>query len=104
MSTPYEIPLSPLPQTFSIDLGSKTYQLTLTYNGVSGIWVLDIADQTGVTILTGIQVVTGCDLLEQFGYLNFGGRLIAQTDHDADAPPSLTNLGTTGHLYFVTTP
>jgi uncharacterized protein DUF6983 len=104
MTTAYEIPLSAVPQDFSIDLGSTTYQLTVTYNGISEVWVLDIADVSGNPILQGIQIVTGCDLLEQYGYLNFEGQLIAQTDHDPDAPPTQTNLGTTGHLYFVTTP
>ena len=101
--TPYEIPLSPIPQTFTIDLGATTYQLTVTYNGVSEVWNLDIADQTGVPILQGLPIVAGCDMLEQFGYLKFGGQLIAQTDHSDDAP-TLANLGSTGNLYYVTTP
>lgn len=105
MSTSYEIPLTPLvAQNFTIDLGDTTYQLQMTYNAQVGIWVLDISTQAGVPILQGLQIVTGCDMLEQFGYLNFGGQLVAQTDHDPDAPPTLQNLGTTGHVYFITTP
>jgi hypothetical protein len=104
MSTPYEIPLSPINQNFSIALGSKTYSLTITFNGVTEMWNLDIADQNGNALVQGIPIVTGCDLLEQYGYLNFGGQLIAQTDNDASAPPTQFNLGVTGHLYFVTTP
>lgn len=105
MSTSYEIPLTPsVAQNFTIDLGTQTYQLTMTYNAAAEIWVLDIATQTGVPILQGIQIVTGCNMLEQFGYLNFEGQLVAQTDHDPDAVPTLSNLGTTGHVYFITTP
>lgn len=102
--TAYEIPLSPLQQDFTIDLGPTTYKLSVTYNGISEVWMLDIASQDGVPILQGLPIVTGCDMLEQYGYLNFGGQLIAQTDHDTTSAPTLTNLGITGHLYFVTTP
>jgi hypothetical protein len=48
--------------------------------------------------------VPGIDLLEQFGYLNFGGELRVETDFDKNAPPTSANLGSQSHLYFVTTP
>ncbi|MNU03634.1 hypothetical protein D3C72_2477290 [compost metagenome] len=64
--------------------------------------MLDIATAARVPILTGIPVVTGLDLLAQYAYLGFGGMLIVQTDHDADAVPTLGNIGIAGRLYFVT--
>lgn len=100
--TAYEIPLSTLPQSFTIDLGSKTYVLTVLWNDAMQVWTLDIAQQDGTPLLQCLPIVTGCDLLEQYGYLEFGGQLIAQVDHDPFAAPSLDNLGSTGHLYFVT--
>lgn len=103
MSTAFEIPLTPLPQSLTIDLGSTTYQMTVTYNGDSNTWTLDIAAVDGTPVLQGIPVITGCDLLEQYGYLNFGGQLLVQTDHDVDAVPTADNLGITSHLYFVPT-
>ena len=66
--------------------------------------MLDIADINGAAILSGLPIITGTDLLEQFGYLNFGGQLIAQTDFAVDLPPTYENLGQTGHLYWVTAP
>jgi hypothetical protein len=47
--------------------------------------------------------VTGTDLFEPFAYLNFGGKLVAQTDHDSGAIPTYENLGNTSHVYFVVT-
>jgi hypothetical protein len=82
-------------------MGGVQYQLTVRWNNVNQAWTLDIADVNGNPILDGIPIVTGVDLLEQFGYLNFGGQLIAQTDNDANAVPTLANLGTGGNLYFV---
>lgn len=105
MSVPYEIPLSPEPQIFNITLGGTEYQLMLYWNAFAACWMLDIADSTGATkILSGLTLVTGADLLSQYPYLNFGGQLIAQTDGDIYTPPTFDNLGTTGHLYFITLP
>lgn len=96
----YEIPLSPEPQTFQIALAGVTYTLTLKWNVPANCWVLDIEDQDGIQMISGIPLVTGSDLLEQYAYLGFGGTLTAETDHDTCAPPTYDNLGTTGHVYF----
>lgn len=105
MTTPYEIPLIAGPQSLNIVLAGVEYQLFLNWNDFASVWVLDIYDQTGTTpIVTGIPLVTGADLLEQYAYMNFGGMLIAQTDGDIYTPPSFSTLGATSHLYFVTIP
>jgi hypothetical protein len=49
-------------------------------------------------------MVTGADLLEQFGYLGLNFALVAQTDNSPDTVPTFDNLGTTGHLYAITNP
>lgn len=102
MSTPYEIPLSPQPQTFGIAIAGVTYKLTVMWNFVNASWIIDIADSSGNPILSGVPMVTGADLLEQFGYLNFGFQLIAQTDNSPDTVPAFETLGSTGHLYAIT--
>lgn len=108
--TVYEIPLSPQPQKLTISLAGVQYNLTVKYNSaLSGLvkdpcWVLDIADINDVPIVRGIPIVTGADLLEQYGYLNLGGQLVAQTDHSVDAVPTYTNLGLQGHLFFLIDP
>jgi len=102
MSTPYLIPLQPTPQTLTISLAGIQYQLTAKWNNISQNWNVDIADNNGNPILTGIAMVTGADLLEQFKYLEIGGMLLAQTSSNVVAPPTFTNLGSDGNLYFVT--
>lgn len=99
--TAYEIPLSPSPLTQSISLAGVQYQLTVKWNSIAQIWVLDIYDNNSTPIVRGIPLVCGIDLLAPFAYLNLGGRLYAQTDNEPDAPPTFTDLGITGHLYFV---
>lgn len=99
--TPYLIPLQNQQQALSISIAGVTYQLTVTWCDPAQCWVMNIADNAGNPILSGIPLVTGADLLEQFGYLEFGGQLIAQTDNDPTAVPTFQNLGSTGNLFFV---
>lgn len=100
----YEIPLSAQAQSFSISLAGVTYNLMLMWRQVDGFggWVLDIADQSKTPILQGIPLVTGCDLLGQYGYLGFGGGLWVLTDGNSTAVPTYSNLGASSHLYFYT--
>jgi len=99
--TPLEIPLIAAAQTFTATLVGVTYTMTVHWCAPASCWVLDIADSTDVPIISGIPIVTGADLLEQYGYLNIGGQLIAETDFDTDAVPTFDNLGSLGHLYFI---
>lgn len=102
MATPYEIPLSPQPQTLNIQLAGVGYILRVVFNEASQCWSIDISDAENNPIVHGIPMVTGVDLLGQYEYLGIGGALVAQTDYAADAVPTFENLGLTGRLYFVT--
>ena len=102
MSTAYEIPLSASPQSFRIGLGAQIYQCVVRWSVAANAWLLSLSDDTGDAIVSSIPLVTGTDLLSQYAYLDFGGQLIAQTDHSPDTPPTYDNLGQLGHLYFVT--
>lgn len=99
--TAYLVPLKATNQRFTITLSGVPYQCTVRWNDMNQAWQLDIADQQGNAIRTGIPIVTGTDLLRPYRYLNFGGQLIAQTTNDVDAVPTLTNMGGTGNLFFV---
>lgn len=102
MTTPREVPLHPFNQRFTISLAGVEYTVLAYWSQAAGCWVLDLYDSTGeAALLCGTPLVTGSDLLEQFEYLGLGGQLVVQTDHDVGAVPTFENLGTTGHLYFV---
>lgn len=104
MSSTYEIPLKSVPQTLSTKFPNGVeYQLTLDYLFTpDDCWILDIADAQGNPLVRGIPLVTGVDLLEQYGYLGFGCQMICTTDGDANAKPRFYNLGSTAHLRLVT--
>jgi hypothetical protein len=99
----FEIPTSPEAQIFTINLAGVSYQMSLVWNTQTNTWTLNIADSAGNAILNGIPLVANVDLLTPYAYLNFGGQLIAQTDNEINTPPTYDNLGSLGHLFFVTT-
>jgi len=99
-----EIPLKATPQQLTVTLNAVDYRLKVVWNEQNQSWVMDIADSSGNAIASGLPLVTADDLLEQLAYLGIGGKMIVQTDFDTMAVPTFANLGTTGHLYFVSNP
>ena len=103
--TPFEIPLIPSQnQKFSARLNGVTYTFQLKWCTPAACWSMDILDGNQNPIIQGVPLITGADLLQQFEYLGFGGEFVVQTDYDVYAVPQFDNLGTTGHLYYVTNP
>jgi hypothetical protein len=101
--TAFEIPASnKQQQRFVIALAGVDFGMRLHWCAPMRAWVLDISDANGTLLAAGLPLITGADLLAQFAYLGFGGRLIVQSDDDVDAVPQFETLGTLGHLYFVT--
>lgn len=100
----YQVPLRQgQPQQLSVTIASITYGLTFQYQNIDqGGWVLDIADSNGNPIVNGIPLVTGANLLEQYGYLGFTFGLYVQTTSDPDAVPTFDNLGADAQIYVVT--
>jgi len=99
--TPYEIPLSPKPQQFTITLGGVEYLLVVTWCEGGPCWVLDIRQPDNTLIIGSIPLVTGCDLIGQYEYLGISGSLEVQSDVDITLVPTFDTLGDSGHLYFL---
>lgn len=100
-SNAYLIPLQPQNQEFDISLAGVSYHLVVNWNSKSGCWILNIEDSQRSHILSGIAMVTGCDLLEQYGYLNIGGAMVVQSTNDPALVPDASTLGSTGNLFFI---
>lgn len=100
----YEIPLVPsVNQRFNVPLLGVTYRLFVHWAAKgAGVWLLDIADDQNNSLVAGIPLVPGADLLSPYAYLNIGGQLWVITDADPSEPPTFDNLGVSSHLYFVT--
>ncbi len=99
----FEIPLTATPQLFLITLVGKQYYFKVWWNDASDTWVLDILTGNKASLVCGIPLVTGTDLLGQYEYLGIGGSLFVCSNTDsADDLPTFSNLGTDSKLYFYT--
>ncbi len=102
--TSYEIPLAGMPETFAIPLNGTTYRLTVQYRDAElGGWFLDIADATGSPIVSGIALVTGANLLDQYCQETIAGGAALYVINVAggDDAPAFGNLGTDTRLVMV---
>ncbi|WP_285907928.1 phage baseplate plug family protein [Pseudodesulfovibrio pelocollis] len=99
----YRIPTTSTPQTFTVSLGGTEYQLTLRHSDAEEAgWVMDIdLPDNGGSVLAGLPLVTGTDLLGPHRHLGFGGGLAVWSD-DHDRAPREGDLGNGVALYFVT--
>lgn len=96
-----EIPLSGSPQTFTVDLPGGTYRVRLMYaDADEGGWTLDFSDEDGTSLVHGIPLVTGLDLLGQHGHLEIGGRLFIATAGDPARAPGYGDLGQATRLFI----
>jgi hypothetical protein len=98
----YKIPLTNIPMRMITVLAGGEYIFQTQYRDTEeGGWILDIdASSNEAPIIHGIPLVTGVDLLEQYEYLNFGGRLVLYADDRDDSSPGFYDLGVHHHLYF----
>ena len=84
----------------------NTYTLILKWNKRAQCWCLDILDSIGqYKYMSGIPLVTGCDLLEQFLYFSFGVNtfwtvMTIGPGEPPDQVPTFWNLGGDGHLFL----
>ena len=99
-TTAYEIPLTPEPQTFVVELPTGAVTMTLRYNEWAPCWQLSI-ERDGAMILEGLAVVPGVDILGQHAHLELGGKLEVQKSGDLLADVGYGDLGTAAKLYFL---
>jgi hypothetical protein len=100
-SIAYLIPLTPQNQELDVSLAGVTYHLRIKWNAAQQSWSLDIQDSQQEPILNGIPLVTGCDILEQYGYENIGGAMVVQSTTSPDTGPDFNSLGSTVNLFFI---
>lgn len=96
----FSVPALPTPQSFGISLGGLDLNMNLEFKGAAG-WVMDVANNVGDTLLSGVPLVTGGNLLEQFEHLGIPGGLWVQTKNAPDAVPTFDNLGVESFLFYV---
>ena len=98
------IPLLPAaPQELTVKLAGINYKLALLYRNMPEAgWILDIRDDGDNSLVLGLSLVTGLDLLAQYKHLGIKGELFILTDGDLFKVPAFDDLGVTSFLYFWT--
>ena len=98
----FKIPLDNIPQRFAIELAGRSLIAGSRWNDEAQAWMLDFYDeQTNEPLIISLPLVVGADLLSQHEYIGIPGQLIAYTDGDEFAPPTLDNLGQEANLYYL---
>ncbi len=99
----YTIPFVPnTPQRFSVALLNITYNLRTRFSKGSLAWMLDLSDTDNNLIIGSIPLVTGCDLLEQYHYLEIGGGLyVNNSGIPNNNVPRFQDLGVNSQLVFI---
>lgn len=99
--TLFVIPLENVPQDFNITLSGRQLRIVSKWNEFCG-WLIDVYDaNTQEPRILAMPLVTGCDLLQQYAFIEPVGELIVYTEGDQYAPPTLDNLGTESNLYLL---
>ena len=97
MAQQYEIPLSGKAQQFGISVLDVNYTMRVQYAAAQDAgWFLDIANEAGEAILTGLPLLPGVDLLAPHRHLGMGITLSIT----GDTAPAYADLGTNARLIF----
>lgn len=94
------VPLTNQPyseQEFKLTLKNRrniNIKLKLRYNDLCADWMAEIIDNsTGKTLIDTLPLVSGVNLLGQFGYLNIGEAYVIPTTDTELMMPDNTTLG-----------
>ena len=98
----FVIPLTNVPQRFTIELAGVAYIIVCKWNGEMPAWTLDILDEVASQpLIVNLPLVAGANLLAQFEHIGIPGKLLVYTDGDEFVPPTLDNLGQEANLYYL---
>lgn len=95
-----EIPLTADNQQFSINIAGATWCVGINWRDL--YWIMDLQNDRGEPVISGIPLVTGADLLAQYGYMRLGFKLVVVCDDSTQDYPTKTDLGGRSHLLVST--
>ncbi|EHV49013.1 putative bacteriophage protein [Escherichia coli DEC5E] len=95
-----EIPLTADNQQFSIVLGGVTWRISIIWRVL--YWIMDLQNDRGEPVISGIPLVTGADLLAQYACMGLGFKLVVVCDDNTQDYPTKIDLGGRSHLLVLT--
>jgi hypothetical protein len=55
---------------YDVDFGVGVYTLITKYNYTAACWTMDMIDSVGVTVLSGLMLVPGIDILSPYPFVS----------------------------------
>jgi len=98
----FKIPLLNTSQRSQITLSGVEYIFINRWSSGMGLWTFSLLSIDEEILINDMPLVTGTDLLEQWGYLKIPGSLICYTAGNQGEPPTFENLGGNANLYYIT--
>lgn len=95
-----EIPLTADNQQFSTIIAGATWRISIIWRDL--YWIMDLQNDRGELVISGIPLVAGADLLAQYAYMDLGFKLVVVCDDSVQDYPTKTDLGGRSHLLVAT--
>jgi hypothetical protein len=87
-------------QQFTIDLDGQTVDLSIRWNATAQQWVMDFNALTFTTVINGLVLVTGVDLLGPYAVREIGQLWLVDLE-EKNEEPTLSNFGDRFQLMYV---
>lgn len=79
---------------FSITLDEKIYNLNFSWNDRTSLWTMDILDENGVELLTGVQMLTNWDMIGRYRIKELPPRMFLCVDTAGEGKnPGIDDFG-----------
>ena len=86
---------------YEIQLEQVIYNIVICFNERTGFWYMDIADQNNVALLSGIKLVTGELLINQYADSSLPpGQFFIFDTSNTNSDPGRETLGTIHRLLY----
>jgi hypothetical protein len=100
-----EVPLSNIPEKFEMSLNGVSYNIVSRWNDAPEAgWLVDFYDADELPLIMNVPLVSGANLLSQYGYVGIEGLIYVVSDASVYATPTLLDLGTSSSLLYETIP
>lgn len=97
----FRIPFVNTNQNFNITLSGKNLRVTCNWNEELPAWVISIQDaSTQQYIISGVALVTGCNLFSQFYYTGVKGEIAVYTNGNPGEIPTFESLGNESQVLY----
>ncbi len=99
------VPLRGIPNnstTYRLPIDDQNISLTLrlTYNEIAGYWMMDLTNEDGQMLVSGLPVIPAQNILEQYRYMQIGSAYVLPKSKVEDQWPGYESLTSDWYLVW----